>query len=514
MGNRLFYKSYISRTGCCLPQGDIMNIVHVASEVVPFSKTGGLADVIGALPLSLAKRGHDVTVISPLYKCVVEKFKNLEKGISFKVILNDQSIPADIYSLKINEHTTAYFIGNDALFLRDGLYVDKNSIDYPDNSKRFAFFSRAVLELIKRLNIKADIIHSHDWQTGLVPAYIKTLYHKDFMGIVSVFTIHNIGYQGLFWHLDMPLTGLGWEYFTSNYLEFYGKLSFLKAGIVFADTVTTVSPTYSKEILTPEFGYGMEGILKTREQDLFGILNGVDYEQWNPEHDKFIPHQYNIDTIELKQDNKRTLNRMFNLDDNDAPIIGMITRLAQQKGIDLVIDAIGRIMAMGFKLAILGSGDKPYEEKVNEIAGRYKGRLGIKIGFDNSLAHLIEAGADIFLMPSVYEPCGLNQMYSLKYGTVPVVRATGGLNDTIEEYDSAHGKGNGFKFKNKDVEEMLLALKRALDVYSDKQKWKQLIRTCMSYDFSWDKSAVNYELLYRAYLIKSYLHGYISKLPL
>ncbi|MGB9735619.1 MAG: glycogen synthase GlgA [bacterium] len=485
-----------------------MKIIHVASEVVPFSKTGGLADVVGALPVALARKEHEVIIISPFYKSVAEKFNPQKQDITFNIPFPDQTLRAEIYFIQINEKTKAYFIANDALFMRDGLYVDKNSIDYPDNSKRFIFFSRAAIELVKHMDAVPDIIHSHDWQAGLVPAYMKTLYKQDLMGVVSVFTIHNLGYQGLFWHLDMPLTGLGWEYFTSDFLEFYGKISLLKAGIVFSDAVTTVSPTYSKEILTPEFGYGMEGILKTREKDLFGILNGVDYNEWNPEHDRFIPHQYNARTIDLKHDNKMTLNRMFNLDDNDAPIIGMITRLAKQKGIELVIDGINRIISMGFKLVLLGSGDKPYEEKIKEISNRYKGRVGIKIGFDNNLAHLIEAGADIFLMPSVYEPCGLNQMYSLKYGTVPVVRATGGLNDTIEEYDPSSGKGNGFKFKNKDVDEMLSALKRAMSLYNNKQKWNELIKLCMSYDFSWDRSATNYELLYKAYLIKAYLQGY------
>ncbi len=484
-----------------------MIIVHAGSEVVPFSKTGGLADVLGALPLSLAKKSHDVIIVSPLYRHVAEKFKPEKQSVSLKIKLNEQTIPADIYSIKISEHATAYFIGNDALFLRDGLYVDKNGIDYSDNAKRFIFFSMAVLELIKKLNIKPDVIHSHDWQSGLIPVYMKTLYSDYFNGTVSVFTIHNIGYQGIFWHLDMQLTGLGWEYFSSDYLEFYGKLSLLKAGIVFSDAVTTVSPTYGKEILTPEFGYRMDGILKTRQSDLFGILNGVDYEQWNPEHDRFIPHQYSMDTIDLKHDNRITLNRMFNLDDSDVPIIGMITRLAQQKGIDLVIEAINRIISMGFKLVLLGSGDKPYEDKIKDIANRYKGRVGIKIGFDNSLAHLIEAGADIFLMPSVYEPCGLNQMYSLKYGTVPVVRSTGGLNDTVIEYNPSSEKGNGFKFKDQSADRMLSALKKAIDVYNDKQRWQRLIKACMSYDFSWDRSAEDYELLYKAYVIKSYLHG-------
>lgn len=487
-----------------------MIIVHAGSEVVPFSKTGGLADVLGALPLSLAKKGHDVLIISPLYRSVIEKFKPEKQALRLDIKLSDETVHADIYSIRINEHATAYFIANDSLFLRDGLYVDKNGVDYEDNSRRFLFFSRAVLELIKKLNIKPAVIHSHDWQAGFIPVYMKTLYKDYFNATASVFTIHNIGYQGAFWHLDMQLTGLGWEYFTSDYLEFYGKISFLKAGIVFSDAVTTVSPTYSEEILGHEFGYGMDGILKTRQSDLFGILNGVDYEQWNPEHDRFIPHPYGMDTLDLKQDNKTTLIRMFNLDNSNAPVIGMITRLARQKGIDFVIEAIARIMAMGFQLVLLGSGDKPYENKIKDIADRYKGRVSVKIGFDNSLAHLIEAGSDMFLMPSVYEPCGLNQMYSLKYGTVPVVRATGGLNDTIIEYEPSPENGNGFKFKDQSADAMLQALKAAMDVYHDKQRWQRLIKACMSYDFSWDKSAADYELLYKAYTIKSYLHGYSS----
>ncbi|MCL4557091.1 MAG: glycogen synthase GlgA [Deltaproteobacteria bacterium] len=487
-----------------------MIVVHAGSEVVPFSKTGGLADVLGALPSSLAKRGHEVIVVSPLYRSATDK-KPVKQQISLGVRLGDRTLPADVYSLRIGEHATAYFIANDALFLRDGLYVDRNGVDYGDNSSRFIFFSRAVLELMEKLDIVPDVVHSHDWQTGLVPAYLRTLYRDYFKGTVSVFTIHNIGYQGTFWHLDMPLTGLGWEYFTKDYLEFYGKISLLKAGIVFSDAVTTVSPTYSREILTPEFGYGMEGVLKTREPDLFGILNGVDYGQWAPEHDRLIPHPYGMDAVDLKQDNKITLNKMFGLDDSGAPLIGMITRLAQQKGIDIVIEAVGRMVAMGLKLVLLGSGDKTYEDRIKDITGRYRGRVGARIGFDNSLAHLIEAGADMFLMPSLYEPCGLNQMYSLRYGTVPVVRATGGLNDTVAEYDPTRETGNGFKFRDQSADGMLLALKRAVDAYNDRPRWQRLTRACMSYDFSWDRSSEGYELLYGAYRTKSYLHGYRSK---
>ncbi len=483
-----------------------MIIVHAGPEVVPFSKTGGLADVLGSLPLSLADRGNEVIIVSPLYRSVMAR-KPLKLDTSLSVPLGDRTLPGDVYWIKINEHTKAYFIANDALFLRDGLYVDPGGVDYKDNAARFIFFSRAVPELLGKLGIVPDVVHSHDWQSGLVPVYLKTLYRDRFRGVACVFTIHNIGYQGTFWHLDMPLTGLGWEYFTKEYLEFYGKISLLKAGIVFADAVTTVSPTYSREILTPEFGYGMEGVLRSREPDLYGILNGVDYDQWAPEHDRFIPHPYGADEIDLKHDNKITLNRMFGLDNSSTPIIGMITRLTQQKGIDLVEGAIGRMVAMGLKLVLLGSGDRAYEDRIRNIAARYKGRVGAKIGFDNSLAHLIEAGADMFLMPSLYEPCGLNQMYSLRYGTVPVVRATGGLNDTITEYDPSHETGNGFKFSDQSADSMLLALKRAVDTYTDRQRWQRLSRACMSYDFSWHRSSQDYELLYRAYGTRSYLHG-------
>ncbi len=485
-----------------------MIIVHAGSEVVPYSKTGGLADVLGALPLSLADRGHQVIIVSPLYPSVADKYKPVREPLSLSIRLDAQVHTADVYSIAVNEHATAYFIANDALFSRDGLYVDKNGIDYPDNAQRFIFFSRAVLVLLKKLGIKPDIIHTHDWQSGLVPVYMKALERDYYRGTVSVFTIHNIGYQGTFWHFDMPLTGLGWEYFTSDYLEFYGKLSLLKAGIVFADAVTTVSPTYSREILTPAFGYRMDGVLKTRQHDLFGILNGVDYAQWDPAQDRFIPHQYTRETLDMKQSNKVTLNKMFNLDTTDAPVIGMITRLAQQKGIDLLLGSINRILSMGFKLVLLGSGDKVYEDRVQKIAAGHSGRMSVRIGFDNSLAHLIEAGADVFLMPSVYEPCGLNQMYSLKYGTVPVVSTTGGLNDTVMEYNPSSEQGNGFKFEPQNAEDMLAALRKVLDAYHDRQRWQRLIRAGMAYDFSWKRSAADYELLYKAYLIRSYLHGF------
>ncbi len=484
-----------------------MIIVHAGSEVVPYSKTGGLADVLGALPLALADRGNDVIIVSPLYPSVASAYKPEREELSLTIRLNGQTVPADIYSLRINDHARAYFIANDALFSRDGLYVDKSGTDYPDNAERFIFFSRAVIELLKGLAIKPDVVHAHDWQAGLVPAYMKTLEREYCRGMVSVFTIHNIGYQGSFWHFDMPLTGLGWEYFTSDYLEFYGRLSLLKAGIVFADAVTTVSPTYSREILTPGFGYRMDGVLRARQHDLFGILNGVDYGQWNPGTDRFIPHQYTEETLDMKESNKITLNKIFDLDAGDAPVIGMITRLAQQKGIDLLLGSINRILSMGYKVVLLGSGDKVYEERAREIAGLHKGRMSVKLGFDNSLAHLIEAGADIFLMPSVYEPCGLNQMYSLKYGTVPAVSATGGLNDTVIEYDPSAEQGNGFKFEPQNAEDMLTALKKALDVYNDRQRWQRLVRAGMASDFSWGRSAGDYELLYKAYQIKSYLHG-------
>ncbi|MCL4478669.1 MAG: glycogen synthase GlgA [Deltaproteobacteria bacterium] len=484
-----------------------MIIAHIASEVFPFSKTGGLSDVAGALPASLANIGHEVIVISPLYKSTAENFKPKKHAIEFTVDINGTDTRADIYYIDMKQGVKAYFIKNDEMFFRDGLYLDKSGIDYKDNSKRFIFFSRSSLELIKRLGYHPDIIHSHDWQSGLVPAYMKTLYRDMLGGAVSIFTIHNIGYQGLFWYFDMPLLGIDNKYFTSEYLEYYGNISFLKAGIVFSDAVTTVSPTYGKEILTSKYGYGMEGILKTRKNDLFGILNGVDYEQWNPKNDRYVPNKYDFNNIEFKADNKNFLNRLFNLDAADAPIIGMITRLDRQKGIELILEAIGGIISMGIKFVLLGSGNKIYEDKLRELANKYKGRCGIKIGFDNAIAHLIEAGCDMYLMPSLYEPCGLNQMYSLKYGTIPIVRATGGLNDTIEEYDPLKETGNGFKFGSNSSENMLTEIKKAVAVYNDRTRWQRLIKQCMLYDFSWDKSAGYYELLYKTYLNISYLHG-------
>ncbi len=489
-----------------------MIIVHVGSEVVPFSKTGGLADVLGSLPLSIAERGNEVIIISPLYKSVTEKIDFRKQDMKFSLNINGENVYAKVYSKKINKYVTAYFIGNDSFFLRDGLYVDENGIDYKDNAKRFIFFSRAAIELIQHLNIMPDVVHSHDWHTGLIPAYMKTLNKNKFSSAISVFTIHNMGYRGMFPRSDMAMTGLGWEYYTSDFLKFYGKISLLKAGIVFADAVTTVSPTYSEEILTSEFGYGMSGILRARRSDLFGILNGVDYEQWSPEIDRYIPRKYTVDAIEFKHDSKTALNRMLNLDDSDAPIMGIVTRLTRQKGIDLIIEAVSRIISMGFKFVLLGSGDKSYEEKIRKLADRYKRRCSVKIGFDNSLAHLIEAGADMYVMPSLYEPCGLNQMYSLKYGTVPIVRATGGLNDTIVEYEPSAEKGNGFRFRGQSADEMLSAIKKAGDVYHDKGKWQRLVRNCMSYDFSWSKSTEDYELLYKVYIMKSYLHGYRSSI--
>ncbi len=457
-----------------------MKIVFCASEAVPFAKTGGLADVSGALPLALEKEGQEIAMIMPGYKCIHEnkqlKLKKLKGGISYS---------------KTGKKIKVYFIDNEQYFGRDSLYGDKSG-DYPDNLERFSYYCKRALELLKEINLKADIIHCHDWQAAFIPLYLKNLYANDsfYGGIKTMFTIHNIGYQGLFPKEEFPKLGLDWGLFNMEMLEFYDRVNILKGGIIFSDVITTVSDTYSKEIQGPEFGFGMEGILAKRKDSLFGILNGVDYSIWDPATDKFIFKKFSLKTTQDKYENKLELQKLCNLPQAvDVPLIGMVSRLAQPKGFDILVEGIEEIVNLKIQMVILGIGDLKYHRLLEDIAKKYPKIFSLHLKFDDRLAHRIYAGSDIFLMPSKYEPCGLGQLISLKYGTIPVVFRTGGLADTVD-------KSNGFVFDNYDKEGLVNAIKGALKAYVSKKKWDALVRRAMGYDFSWKESAKKYIKLY------------------
>ena len=474
-----------------------MNILFASSEVFPFAKTGGLADVLGALPDALSKRGHKCSVILPFYKCVKEKKFSPEifkKDIPLKI--NNENKPFGLYFLK-HGNSDVYFVDRDEYYNRDHLYNTPQG-DYPDNALRFGFFAKAIVASIPYIG-KQDILHCNDWQTALTPLYIR-LFHKketEFRSLKTLFTIHNMAYQGLFGREFMHQLGIPASLFNLHGMEFYGRMNLMKAGLIYSDVISTVSEGYSREILTPEFGCGLDGLLRTRKKDIYGIINGVDYSVWNPETDKFIARNYNEKDLSGKEECKKDLLREMGLEYvSGRPLIGMITRLAEQKGVDLVSDSVGELLALGLDFILLGFGDEKYNNIFTDIAKKYKDRAGIKIGFDNVLAHKIEAGSDMFLMPSKYEPCGLNQLYSFKYATVPVVRAVGGLDDTVVEFNPSSAEGNGFKFKEGTREALLTEVKKAVGVYKNKELWYKLLLNGLSYDFSWDSSAEKYERLY------------------
>ena len=481
-----------------------MKILFASPEAVPFAKTGGLADVAGALPKTLAQMGHEVTLILPKYRQVDDRRFGLSNAaFSLKVPIAQKVETAEVCSSDLGPHFQALLIRKDAYYDRDQLYGTPAEGDFEDNAERFTFFSRSIVEAA--LEIQPDIIHCNDWQTGLVPVYLKTLYARvpQLARLASVFTIHNIGYQGLFLSSDLPMTNLGWELFTPQALEFYGKLNFLKGGIVFSDAVTTVSRKYMEEIQTPELGFGLEWVLRERKGDLYGILNGVDYEEWSPDSDAYIQHKYSSADLHGKKHCKADLQREFGLPLNEgSALVGVIARLAAQKGFDLIAGIMEELMNLGIQFVLLGAGEEKYQRLFESMHQKFPRQVGVKLAFDNRVAHKIEAGADMFLMPSRYEPCGLNQIYSLKYGTVPIVRATGGLDDTVQDFNPVSGEGNGFKFTDYSSSSLLQAIKRALKAYENRPLWEQLMVRGMSLDFSWASSARAYLNVYEQALEK------------
>jgi starch synthase len=474
-----------------------MNVVFAASECVPYSKTGGLADVAGALPKALAELGHSVSVYLPRYKQT--------KLSDAKVLLPSVTVPFDdryrfCTVLDGGQHSGVrfYFIDYPPFFDRAALYGSPAG-DYPDNAERFALYSRAVLEASKILGVP-QIFHCHDWQTALIPVLLRTSYADDpvFRNSATLFTIHNMGYQGLFPPDTLPLLMLPWDLFTIDKMEFFGKVNFLKGALAFSDFINTVSRKYSQEIQTPEYGFGLEGVLKERAATVTGILNGVDYSEWSPERDAYIARQYSINDLEGKQECRRDLLEQFGLAhaNPEFPLIGIVSRFAAQKGFDLIAQVANELARLPLTMTVLGSGDKEYEETFRRLQHLFPHKFAVKVAYNNAIAHKIEAGADMFLMPSRYEPCGLSQIYSLKYGTVPIVRATGGLDDTIEAWNPVAEKGTGFKFTSYSGAALLASMKEALQAFQDKAKWKKLMINGMSKDFSWAASAREYARLY------------------
>jgi starch synthase len=476
-----------------------MKVAFLASEVIPYAKTGGLADVAGALPKFLAGLGAEVRVFMPFYRDVRKKNLALEAaGDAALIEMGGKKLAYRVYTLSA-DGVDFYFIDRPEYFDRDGLYGTPAG-DFPDNGERFAFFSRAALETMRALGFSPDIIHGHDWQSALAFAYLRTTYAGDpfFARTRTLFTIHNLAYQGLFEEEVLERVGLPRSLFNMNDLEFYGKVNALKAGILYATAVTTVSPTYSREIQTPAFGCGLDGLLRSRAAALHGLLNGVDYKDWDPATDKLIPHNFGPNDLTGKKVCRMALAAQFGLDaPEDRPIAGMVTRLAGQKGLDIVCEALDDLLALGLRLAILGTGEQKIQDFLIAAQKKRPDRIGLKIAFDERIAHTIYAGSDIFLIPSRYEPCGLTQMYAMKYGTIPVVRATGGLVDSVEEFAPRTGTGNGFKFVEPEPQPLVEAADRAVAAFGRPADWQRLMRNAMAADFSWKRSAAAYLELYK-----------------
>jgi len=475
-----------------------MRVLFASSEVAPFAKTGGLADVAGALPRAIQSLGHDVRVVLPKYRLVDTAKFGLRRILPKLVVPIAGTVETCSLWEGQNGPVPTYFVEQDDYYDRDGLYQSGGK-DHPDNAERFAFFSRVVLEISRALDFFPAVYHCNDWQTGLVPAYLRSIYRVDpeVAGAGVLFTVHNLGYHGLFKPAAMAVANLSSDLFTPFGVEFYGKVNFLKAGLVFSDRINTVSRKYSQEIQTEEFGHGLDGVLRARAKDVRGILNGIDYDEWHPSRDQFIAARFSRDDLDGKAACKADLQRIFGLPERaDVPLLAVISRLAEQKGIDLIAESLDAILDLGTQFVLLGTGEPALHQAFEAAKARHPSRVGLKLGFDVALSHQIEAGADMFLMPSRYEPCGLNQMYSLAYGTIPIVRATGGLDDTIQPFEPDSGAGNGFKFAEASADALLLAVGQAVALYRRREPWRRLIENAMACDFSWSRSAKEYESLY------------------
>jgi starch synthase len=474
-----------------------LRILFAASEGLPFSKTGGLADVIEALPKALVAQGHELAVVLPRYRGIKTSMVVMP---SVTIPLGSRLRFPSIADGTMLNGVRYFFVDDPGYFDRDGIYGGSAG-DFPDNAERFSEFSRATIEIAKHV-WPSDVIHCHDWQTALVPVLLRSLYSTDPLvkDIPVIFTIHNLGYQGQFPAAVLDRAGIPPEVYNPAGLEYYGDVNLLKGGLVYSDYLTTVSKKYAEEIQTPEFGFGLDGVVRSRRDHLVGILNGVDYSAWNPEKDKLIAATYSAKDLTGKHVCKKDLLEIFGLSPEyqSRPLLGIVSRFADQKGFDLIAAIARELMLEDVILTVLGTGDRRYEELFETLANEFPGRVGVRIAYDNELAHKIEAGADMFLMPSRYEPCGLNQIYSLKYGTVPIVRATGGLDDTVVSFDVEHGTGTGFKFEPYTGAALLDAVRLALHHFADERIWKRIQLNGMSKDFSWKRPATEYAKLYKA----------------
>jgi len=473
-----------------------MRVALCSSEMASLAKVGGLADVTDSLPKALKAMGEDVCVFLPLYKQIrEEKGQELrDTGVEISAWMDGEKRVAKIWETQVHG-VPVYLVDYPPYFHREHLYGTPEG-DYPDNPYRFAFFSKSVLEAVLALNLEVDVIHCNDWETALVPVYLQHSYRQGFEGVGTLFTIHNLAYQGVFPKDILPKIGLDWSLFHMEALEYYGNINFLKGGIIFSHVVNTVSPTYAKEIQTERFGYGLDGVLRKKGDRLFGVLNGIDYEEWNPASDPRLYANYDRENLTGKYLNKEALKKEKGLRHGYGPLAGMVGRLVEQKGVDLVHAIVGDLVAMGIQLIVLGSGEKRYHDMLMELNDRYGDMVSINIGYSDTLAARIYGGCDLFLMPSRYEPCGLGQMIALRYGTIPVVRATGGLADTVVEYNPETKEGNGFLFKDFKPGEFLKAIQRARNVYEQREEWLALVKKAMTCDFSWGASAKKYLELY------------------
>jgi len=479
-----------------------MKILFASSEVYPFAKTGGLADVAGSLPSALSRLGHDVKVVMPWYRFISEEQWGIKKlreffvrhaGRKEEIVLFTGVLPKTAVEI--------LFVSCEPLSRRSGLYQESGT-DYPDNLEGFSLFSRAILEIPKILNWSPDIFHLNDWQTALVPAYLRAYYSKDpyLKQAATLFTIHNLSFQGIFPEHDFPKLDLPPDYFSPDGIEYYGNINLMKAGITYSTILNTVSPTYSREILTPEYGCGLEGLLQKRQNDLYGILNGADYQKWNPAQDRSLSRCYSTKAMEGKTYCKSALQRKCKFPEKNVPLISVVSRLTVQKGIDLVIDLIDELMALDIQLIILGIGHPDMENRFKEAGKKHADKLSIHLTFDEKFAHRVFAGTDIFLMPSRFEPCGLSQLYAMRYGAFPVVRRTGGLADTITDatpLNIRNGLANGLQFESATPASLLNGLRLAIAFYRDPPLWHRMVQAGMTADFSWSRSANDYLRAYR-----------------
>jgi starch synthase len=478
-----------------------MRVLLASSEVHPFSKTGGLADMVGALAKTLARTGHRVGVVTPLYAGIRERFPGLKRlDMPLELPLGPSRIRAEVYSLEPIEGLTVYLVDQPGFYDRADLYQEDGT-DYPDNAERFLFFSKAVVELALHLHWKPEVLHVHDWQAS--PAALLIQHQRKLAGQWATpgvcLTIHNLAYQGLFPAAKYTLTNLPWDYFTPGGAEFYGQLSCLKAGIVYADVIATVSPRYAREITTEEMGCGLDGLLRQRNSALVGILNGVDYDEWNTLSDPYIRFPYSPTDLSGKAGNKLALQEEFGLPSSkDVPLFGNIGRLAEQKGVEVMLGALEEMLGTGIQFVAVGSGAPAFQRAYRDLARRFPAQVGVRIGFDEGLSHRIEAGCDFFLMPSRFEPCGLNQMYGLRYGTIPVVRTTGGLDDTVMDPRENPEKANGIKFREYSPLALAKGIRKALALYQQPELLNRFRRNAMAADFSWEHTTAEYTRIYKA----------------